>query len=418
MSLQSKEVSSEDKNVLIAFAQSSENNGLLGITPEGKLVHSLLQEQRKLHGFSSSAFAHRLHVAHRRIEQWESLSRLPSNVQKTQISSLLDTSEDTLFPLWLHEFVPTRSTRKQETSLVEWITEEVVSRRELLQIQDIERVYGVSSIDPEEIVERHELARIFRNIFTNTNSHLRPREQKVLKEYFGFDRENQAPLEKIARELGISREYTRQVLHASLAMVRVFANEYNIDNYKPIVRSTLAQTKTIEDDSSQAIPSETEEKESDASDNVAPASLELPQQRRHTATRSSEQVVISSTSPQRPRPEAQQGIRETQGEIAIVVRRGQDRSVTVDVTNNYRYSSKDEALMKVQSTKWFYRMNAFLLAAMSVMLETYALQEQTTTDELMPFVLGLLSFIAAGYFYSGSRREARIQLLLEQLEDD
>ena len=72
------------------------------------------------------------------------------------------------------------------------------------------------SSSPDEDISTDDLS----NSIDDALSHLRDREAKVLRLYFGFDGNEERTLEEIGHELGVTRERVRQIKERALGKLR------------------------------------------------------------------------------------------------------------------------------------------------------------------------------------------------------
>jgi len=154
-----------------------------------------------------AALVHRITIATNALRQ--ELGREPT---RQEVAASLDMHEDDLFesiPVW-----------RADLSLDAPLPDNEEGR--LLDI-----LADDDNTSPDEDISTDDLS----NSIDDALSHLRDREAKVLRLYFGFDGNEERTLEEIGHELGVTRERVRQIKERALGKLRRSEAAYRLEAF-------------------------------------------------------------------------------------------------------------------------------------------------------------------------------------------
>jgi len=154
-----------------------------------------------------AALVHRITIATNALRQ--ELGREPT---RQEVAASLDMHEDDVFesiPVW-----------RADLSLDAPLPDNEEGR--LLDI-----LADDDNTSPDEDISTDDLS----NSIDDALSHLRDREAKVLRLYFGFDGNEERTLEEIGHELGVTRERVRQIKERALGKLRRSEAAYRLEAF-------------------------------------------------------------------------------------------------------------------------------------------------------------------------------------------
>ena len=154
-----------------------------------------------------AALVHRITIATNALRQ--ELAREPT---RQEVAASLDMHEDDVFesiPVW-----------RADLSLDAPLPDNEEGR--LLDI-----LADDDNTSPDEDISTDDLS----NSIDDALSHLRDREAKVLRLYFGFDGNEERTLEEIGHELGVTRERVRQIKERALGKLRRSEAAYRLEAF-------------------------------------------------------------------------------------------------------------------------------------------------------------------------------------------
>ena len=154
-----------------------------------------------------AALVHRITIAANALRQ--ELAREPT---RQEVAASLDMHEDDVFesiPVW-----------RADLSLDAPLPDNEEGR--LLDI-----LADDDNTSPDEDISTDDLS----NSIDDALSHLRDREAKVLRLYFGFDGNEERTLEEIGHELGVTRERVRQIKERALGKLRRSEAAYRLEAF-------------------------------------------------------------------------------------------------------------------------------------------------------------------------------------------
>ena len=154
-----------------------------------------------------AALVHRITIATNALRQ--ELRREPT---RQEVAASLDMHEDDVFesiPVW-----------RADLSLDAPLPDNEEGR--LLDI-----LADDDNTSPDEDISTDDLS----NSIDDALSHLRDREAKVLRLYFGFDGNEERTLEEIGHELGVTRERVRQIKERALGKLRRSEAAYRLEAF-------------------------------------------------------------------------------------------------------------------------------------------------------------------------------------------
>jgi len=154
-----------------------------------------------------AALVHRITIATNALRQ--ELAREPT---RQEVAASLDMHEDDVFesiPVW-----------RADLSLDAPLPDNEEGR--LLDI-----LADDDNTSPDEDISTDDLS----NSIEDALSHLRNREAKVLRLYFGFDGNEERTLEEIGHELGVTRERVRQIKERALGKLRRSEAAYRLEAF-------------------------------------------------------------------------------------------------------------------------------------------------------------------------------------------